>query len=737
MSIDIERLKSGLDIVEVVGSYIDLKRSGSEYQACCPFHDEKTPSFSVVPNKGFYHCFGCGAHGDVIDFVAEYTGVSFKEAAEALGGADRLPAGDAPVKKQVERFDPYVEYVPLNIPEQLNLDAGGSFRVTNPKRDHKQWTCRPVAVHQYGDHGYVVRIEIDGKKLTPMIRWCRHKSGREGWVMFPFDEPRPLYGSELLERYPGKQVLIVEGEKCKDYLAANTDSRLVIISWSGGTNGWAKSDWSALSGRNVVVWPDNDEPGMACAKKLGKHLSSVGAKSVRYVLPDPELPDGWDCADRKWSSPDEVIKYCKQHVVDSLDTAVAKEEKPEPEPSKPPKKIDPDEWRGLLMFKDDGVTIQSNINNAHILCAYHPDMAGVVKYNEFGQTVDIVAAPPWDSSGEFPRELSDVDDTRATAWLERHGVKMTIGNTHNVLVSVASLNPYNPLQEYLNGLEWDGVSRIETALTAFFGCEDNEYTRSVSRRFLIGSVARALQPGCKMDTMLILEGPQGLKKSTAIAELYGDEWFTDELSDFGSKDAAMQVQGVWAIEVAELSTMNRAEAARVKEWITRRVERFRPPYGRNIIKAPRQCVLVGTVNPEGGYLKDATGGRRFWPVQCHEIDIAGIRKHRDQLWAEAVYQYEKGERWWFDYSERHIAEHEQQKRYESDAWEEDVLKYTNGMDQITVNELLDDCLGLKPRDQNQITQNRVAKILVSDGFERRQRRIEGRRQWVYYRVIKE
>ncbi|MDI9246575.1 DNA primase [Marinobacter sp. CHS3-4] len=80
----VEDLLDRIDLAELIGSRITLKKAGGNYKARCPFHDEKTPSFNVRPDKGFYHCFGCGAHGDAISFVREYDGLGFTDAVEEL-----------------------------------------------------------------------------------------------------------------------------------------------------------------------------------------------------------------------------------------------------------------------------------------------------------------------------------------------------------------------------------------------------------------------------------------------------------------------------------------------------------------------------------------------------------------------------------------------------------------------------------------------------------------------------
>ena len=218
----------------------------------------------------------------------------------------------------------------------------------------------------------------------------------------------------------------------------------------------------------------------------------------------------------------------------------------------------------------------------------------------------------------------------------------------------------------------------------------------------------------------------------AIEALFGEAWFSDELADMGSKDAAMQLQGVWAIEVAELATMYRAESNRLKEWLTRRADRYRPPYGRNVVTAPRQCVLVGTVNPEGGYLKDPTGGRRFWPVRCEFVDTVGIERMRDHLWAEATAAYKAGEIWWLVGDELPNAKREQEARYESDPWEDKIAEGIAWKKTVSVSDIMTDVLYLQSHQQTHGAQIRVSKVLTTFGYRRVQRRDDdGKRQWLY------
>ena len=210
-------------------------------------------------------------------------------------------------------------------------------------------------------------------------------------------------------------------------------------------------------------------------------------------------------------------------------------------------------------------------------------------------------------------------------------------NVHEALVSIAFGNKFNPVLEYLDGLQWDRIERIENLFGHYFNCDDDPYTRAVSECFMIGSVRRMRNPGCKFDTMPILKGPQGWMKSTAIKVLFGQDWFSDaELGDLHSKDAAMKLRGIWVQEFAELEGLTRSETAALKAFISRAVDRNRDPYGRVVENVPRRSVFIGTTN-ESGYLKDSTGSRRFWPLDVRApIAVERIAADRDQLWAEAV-----------------------------------------------------------------------------------------------------
>lgn len=389
-------------------------------------------------------------------------------------------------------------------------------------------------------------------------------------------------------------------------------------------------------------------------------------------------------------------------------------------------------WRAGLLFSQRNVP-KPLLANALTALREAPEWRGVVAYDAFALVTMLLKPPPWlrDEDKWTPKQWTDRDDALTADWLQHQGIGVTVNVAATAAETVAKDHSFHPIKDYLESLIWDGVERITHFAARYLCAEDTPYHRTVSRCLFIASVARIMRPGCKADYVPILEGAQDKGKSTAI-ELLFTPWFSDDLAELGTKDAAMQVRVAWGIEIAELASMTRGEIERVKAFITRKVDRFRPSYGRRVIEVPRQSVFIGSTNSEA-YLKDETGGRRFWPIRCGNIDLKAIERDRSQLWAEAVTQFNAGTPWWITDTEIvGLVRDEQAARYVDDPWQEPVAKYLCSQTDVGVGDVLSNLLIERGR-WTQSDQNRVARCLKVLGWERH-RGPRPLREWRYRRV---
>jgi predicted P-loop ATPase len=374
-----------------------------------------------------------------------------------------------------------------------------------------------------------------------------------------------------------------------------------------------------------------------------------------------------------------------------------------------------DQWTDGLTLNKHGVPL-GNLRNVLYALRNAPEWHGVLAYDEFSARAITRKPPPW--SDQTVDRWADYHDARACEWFQEHEIAASAGVVGRGIQTVAREDPFHPVRDYLNALNWDGTPRLDTWLTTYLGVEDSHYVRAIGSRFLISAVARVFSPGCQADHMPVLEGPQGILKSSALKAL-GGSWFTDRISKLGSKDASMELAGVWIIEMPELDALTKATNSAIKSFVTRRHDRFRPPYGKHVVDQPRQCVFAGSINPTGGYLKDPTGARRFWPVACGVIDLKALARDRDQLWAEALVRFRDGAVWWLETPElQALATAEQAARFEVDAWAETVSNWLLGRDDVSVGEVLVGSLGVPQESWSQTAQNRVAAILALTGFQR-------------------
>ena len=379
-----------------------------------------------------------------------------------------------------------------------------------------------------------------------------------------------------------------------------------------------------------------------------------------------------------------------------------------------------------------------NVNITLQLC---PDWAGRVWYDEHANRT-MVRDPPWldmnrpskQDSGDA--EWTDSDSVRLSAWIQEKvdvELEMSVDDIDRGVEIAAKANMRCPFREYLEGLEWDGVGRLDAWLTDYLNAEPGEYTSNTGRWWLLSAVARTYQPGCKADLVLILEGKQGTKKSTALATLVGQRWFADTPVDIGSKDAYLALEGIVIFELAELDSLRRADVGAAKAFFSSQFDTFRPPYGRRTVKMPRRCVFAATVNPSAPYLLDPSGARRYLPIKCGEGEIEPLAKMRDQLWAEAVVKYKAGMKWYPENTEQmQLVEDNQDSRTESDAWHEILALWVEGRDAISMVDLLEQALKIEKANFDRQSEIRVGRIMRKLGFERK-RQTTGARAWRYIR----
>jgi predicted P-loop ATPase len=389
-------------------------------------------------------------------------------------------------------------------------------------------------------------------------------------------------------------------------------------------------------------------------------------------------------------------------------------------------------WRDGLLLNLNG-TVKPVLANAIAALRGAPEWAGVLAYNEFARFTVMQRPTPWmKPDADASVDWAPNDDILTTEWLHHQGIFVSVESTGQSVEAVAQEHPFHPVRAYLKELVWDGTYRLQSWLADYLGVDPSPYSTAVGSRWMISAVARVFEPGCKADCCLILEGEQGIRKSTALRVL-AQPWFTDEIADLGSKDAALQTRGVWVIEIAELDSMSRSDVGKIKAFMSRATDRFRPPYGKRPIDSPRQCVFAGSVN-HGTYLRDETGGRRFWPVECKApvIDVEALANVRYQLWAEAAYLYFDGKPWWLDSVtlNREAAE-EQADRYEGDPWDELILTWTATRESVSIAEVLASGIEKKKDQWTQLDKIRVARCLRAHGWKRFNAGSRGAREWRY------
>lgn len=375
-----------------------------------------------------------------------------------------------------------------------------------------------------------------------------------------------------------------------------------------------------------------------------------------------------------------------------------------------------------------------NLANAMLAMRSAPELQDIFARDEMQCATVTQREPPRQGRPGVEcetRPTSDIDVGRVQEFLQHAGLpRISKDTTHQACDQRAAERSFHPLKDYLNGLQWDGQTRIKNWLSRYLGVEASPYVSGIGTMFLVALIARIFEPGCKADYMMVLEGEQGARKSTACGIL-GGEWFSDNLPDVtAGKEVSQHLPGKWLIEIGEMAAMSKVESEALKAFISRPIERYRKPYARKDSVEPRQCIFVGTTNKKA-YLRDETGARRFWPVTVGKIDTEALRADRDQLFAEAVEHYRAGTRWWPDaaFEAEHIRP-QQEARFEADVWEETIKGFLEGRGSVLVGEVACDGLSIEKGRVSRADQNRITSALTRAGWQRGKKDWRGNVPWV-------
>lgn len=625
---------------------------GREYKAS-DIRGGNGSSFSFNLDTGKWADFATNDRGnDVISYYAHVHGINNGESAKLLA------------EKYISSEPKKINY-PVLIKQKVNVIKPPS-NINKP--EYKINNISPTHTWVYRDElsdplFYVIRYDLaDGKKeFRPL---CFTDNGK--WISKTWPEPRPLYNLDLLKKYPDKPVIITEGEKAAD-AALKIHSSYISTTWSGGSQAYTKTDFSPLYGRTVLCWPDADEPGHKSMSVIASNLADNGS-TVKYL--DVPLNNGWDAADalnEKLTGP-MFVSWAKPIARE------IKTKKIEQKSTKNPSKYALATELNLDVSGKNKEIICNVMNTVRVL-SWSDVFKDKIWFDVFHQTIFTTF------NCETPRRWTDADDLKVLMYLQGECGFKSISRSvaEDAVRAYAFSNIRNELKEYLESLEWDGEHRINDFLFNAYGVKPSAYSFAVSRNWLIGLVARGINPGCKFDEMLILEGKQGSYKSTSLRVLAG-RWFAEAPSNMDNKDFEMALPGHWIIEFGELDQFRKSETTLIKKKLSSTADLYRPSYGRNVVSIPRSCVFVGTTN-KNDYLQDETGGRRFWPVWIEKANIDYIRDNRDQLFAEAVRAFKSGEKW---HEMPESALDEQAARREQDPWEELIESELRGKDYITL-----------------------------------------------------
>ena len=456
---------------------------------------------------------------------------------------------------------------------------------------------------------------------------------------------------------PGEPVLVCEGYATGASLHMATSLTVAIAFDAGNLSVVAKAMRERFPGRALIVCRDDDwktkrpngEPWNPGEEKGSNAALIVGGQVVGPVFSGER--------EIKWTDFNDL--HCAEGL-DAVRRQVLSVVRPPAAGG----------WKDQLARTENGSLI-AHMQNVELILGNDERWAGVIGFSAFSSKIVKLRAAPY---GGGVGDWADIDDVLVMKWLaQQYNLRVKASSVIEAVSVVAHDHAFHPVHNYLNDLEWDRAPRLDTWLTDIMGVDATDYSSKVGKRWMVSAVGRVMQPGCKADSVMILEGAQGAGKSTAMSVL-GGAWFMDTPFALGDKDGFQAIRGKWIIELGELDSFNKAESTKAKQFFSASTDTYRESYGRRTMDVPRQCVFVGTTNQDE-YLKDATGNRRYWPVACTKVDLDKLREVRDQLWAEAMFCYESGDIWWVNRDEAPLFAEAQESRFVVDEWEGPILKW--------------------------------------------------------------
>jgi predicted P-loop ATPase len=704
MTIDFQQLK---DSIQNNLGYIisDLcpggKLIGREYVAAT-IHGGVGKSFSFNIETGLWSDFSADQKGgDVISLKAAQDNITQIEAARLI--MEKYTTMDSDVKPIIKKPEVAIIPPPPNIAPPDLTSASMNWKYTDQKGNHLFYVAR------YN--------HPDGSKSFAPFSWDGSK-----WIKRAYPAPRPMYKLSVL--YKSSNVLITEGEKACDAAQQIVEDKYVCVSWSNGAQSWNKTDWSPLRNKNVLIWPDSDKTGVDTAYKIAEHLKQY-CRVIKVIKVNPDRM-GWDAADAldegfDWTK---LVSWAKPQI-----DIVHGEVEP----------IKPEVQSVTLLDDDDDISLidvdlrtasQEEIHTAlglaltgnHVVipnldnCARvferMQNFKGCVWFDDFHRKF-FTTTPEHGSKSNIVREWNDYDDMRLTKKLQRVvGInRISLGIVQTALREFAFNDRRNEPRDWMESLSWDKQPRIDRFFVDALGVKESNYSISASKNFWLSMPARIFRPGCQFDNMVVFEGKQGAGKTSAM-RLIGGPWHCEAQENVTSKDFFMILHGKLLVEIAELSSFPRSEILRIKQVISCLSDRYRSPYERSTADHPRMSIFVATTN-ENKYLHDVTGGRRFWPVECGNIDLGYIKEFREQLFAEAVFRFKKNEPWHIMPIEETMEQ--QESRRQNDVWEDLIGDYCRFKDSVTVNEV-SASLGIEKAKLDMTIQRRIGTILIQLGF---------------------